>query len=513
MSARLRKSVHIICFVITMFVIVPLSLAKDIEKGTVEVSGGSDLSFSSFEFERRDIPTKADGDTKTLSARISYYIAPNFALGLGWEYSSSTLEGDFSRFADKTNIDILTPSISYNINLDEKLSLKLLGSIAIVKVENSSEDTWGGGRQGGYVKTDGVGKLGSIGLSYFLRDNVSLDALISYLAVTLEQDGINVDVTGVSTGVGMSVYFNSVFAADDTPKDITTEENATPVGFEIAFGTEMMFGDTTYSIGYPVTVVGDGTYEGYFPFSELEWPLDIWLARIDAGINIGPSWRVNGTVKKNISDPDDSMIDKDWLTDSNPAQLDVFSTSSISDFDALIFDFDIEWVFLQLQSFNLYAGLGYQYQKFEYDGQLIHQYSPSGRPGWEFSGDGNVGITYEMTYKMPYLLIGGDYQIKPNFTVAGSFGFSPVVDAQDEDHHLLRDKISKGDMDGNAYMIDVSGTYDFLSSWFVKAGFHYTKIDVDGDQDQSGFDIPLTVVYVESESAQTSGYLTIGCKF
>lgn len=68
-------------------------------------------------------------------------------------------------------------------------------------------------------------------------------------------------------------------------------------------------------------------------------------------------------------------------------------------------------------------------------------------------------------------------------------------------------------MDGNAYMIDVSGTYDFLSSWFVEAGFHYTKIDVNGDQDQSDSGIPLAVVYVESESAQTSGYLTIGYKF
>jgi len=304
-----------------------------------------------------------------------------------------------------------------------------------------------------------------------------------------------------------------VFTAYATPKDVTTKENAKPVSVEIALGTEMMSGNTTYSIGYPITVVGGGTYEGYFPFSELEWPLDIRLARIDAGINIGSSWRVNGTLKKNISDPGDPMIDKDWITDSNPSQLDVYSTSNISDFDALIFDFDVEWVFLQRQSFNLYAGLGYQYQKFEYDSQLIHQYSPSGRWGYEFDGDGSVSITYEMTYKMPYLLIGGDYQITPNFTMAGSFGYSPLVDAQDEDHHLLRDKVSTGDMDGNAYMIDVSGTYDFLSSWFVKAGFHYTKIDVDGDQNQSFSGIPTYIVHIESESTQTSGYLTIGYKF
>ena len=207
------------------------------------------------------------------------------------------------------------------------------------------------------------------------------------------------------------------------------------------------------------------------------------------------------------------MIDRDWITNSNPGQLDVYSDSNISDFEALIFDFDIEWMFVQSDSSNLYAGLGYQYQNFEYNGQLIHQYSPSGQPGFEYYGDGRVGITYEMTYKIPYLLIGGDYQITPDFTVAGSFAFSPLVDAQDEDHHLLRNKVSTGDMDGNAYIINVSGTYDFLSSWFVEGGFHYTKIDVDGEQNQSFSGVPAYIVYTESESMQTSGYLTIGYRF
>jgi len=316
--------------------------------------------------------------------------------------------------------------------------------------------------------------------------------------------------------LGLTLGFlcsSPVFATEGTPKDATAGQNVKAVGFEIAIGTESMSGDTTYSIGYPVTEIGGGTQEGYFPFSELEWPLDIRLARVDAGVNIGSSWRINGTLKKNINDPGDAMIDKDWITDSNPGQLDVYSNSNISDFDALIFDLNVEWTFLQRQSFNLYAGLGYQYQKFEYDAQLIHQYSPSGYPRFEGYGDGSVSITYEMTYKMRYLLIGGNYQITPNFTVASSFAFSPFVDAQDEDHHLLRDKVSKGDMDGNAYMFDISGTYDFLSSWFVEAGFHYTKIDVDGDQNQLISGIPLAVVYEESESTQTSGYLTIGYRF
>ena len=312
-------------------------------------------------------------------------------------------------------------------------------------------------------------------------------------------------------GLAIGLLSSSPVFATDQVQSTAAENCAKPICFDIAIGTELMSGDTTYSIGGPVNYADGSSEQGYFPWSELEWPLDIWLARVDAGLYIGSSWRVNGVLKANISDPDDPMIDKDWLA---PGRLDVYSDSNISDFDALIWDVDVEWAFLQRQSWNLYAGLGYQYQKFEYEGQLIHQYSPSGLySGFDMYGDGSVAIKYEMTYTMPYFLIGTDFQITPNFTVMGSFAYSPWVEAEDEDHHLFRDRVAKGDMDGDAYMIEVSGTYNFVSSWFLEAGFHYTKIDVDGKQDVTIYGIPLGTQHEESESTQTSGYLNIGYRF
>jgi outer membrane protease len=287
--------------------------------------------------------------------------------------------------------------------------------------------------------------------------------------------------------------------------------------FNIAIGTEIMSGNTTYQIGYPWTHPNGTQSAGYFPFSKLEWPLDIWLARIDAVLNIGDSWRINGVLKKNLSDPGDKMKDSDWITPSNPGRLDVYSELNISKFDAWIFDIDVEWIFLKRQSWSLYAGLGCQYQKFEYDAKLIHQYSPSGLPGYEAYGDGRVAITYEITYTMPYLKIGTDFKIKDKFTLDGSFAWSPIVKAKDEDHHLLREnggKICTGDMDGNAYMINLSAKYNFTPSWFLKVGFHYTKIDVDGEQYQIyGNGDPIGTVTQKSESTQTSGYLTVGYTF
>lgn len=287
--------------------------------------------------------------------------------------------------------------------------------------------------------------------------------------------------------------------------------------FNIAVGTEIMSGNTTYQIGYPFTVPDGTTYNGYFPFSKLEWPLDIWLVRLDAGLNMGDRWRINGVLKKNLSTPSDNMQDSDWLTDSNPSQLDIYSESDISKFDAWIFDIDLEWDFLKRQSWSLYAGLGWQYQHFDYESKLIHQYSPSGMPDVEYYGDGRLSITYDITYSMPYLKIGSDFKINNRFSLAGSFVWSPLVNANDEDNHLLREnggKICTGDMDGKAYMIDVSAKYNFTPSWFLKGGFHFIKIDVDGEQYQVyGDGTALGTVNEESESTQTSFYLTVGYTF
>ena len=57
----------------------------------------------------------------------------------------------------------------------------------------------------------------------------------------------------------------------------------------IAIGAERMTGSTAYQIGYPFTPSGGSQQNGYFPFSKLEWPLDTWLARLDASVNIGES--------------------------------------------------------------------------------------------------------------------------------------------------------------------------------------------------------------------------------
>lgn len=284
----------------------------------------------------------------------------------------------------------------------------------------------------------------------------------------------------------------------------------------LSVGTEMMSGDTTYQIGYPVTFDGE-TSGGYFPFSELEWPLDVVLGRIDGLAVFHDKWRLSGYFKMDLSDPDDEMKDSDWLTDLDPSRLDVYSESSIEDFSAFVINIDLSYIFVNKNGFVLYGGAGYQYQDFSFDGALITQYSPSGLPGFYFEGDGRVGITYDIEYSIPYLLLGTGFGVGDKFSFDASFAFSPFASAEDEDHHLMREfggKISKSDMDGTALIFNASGKYNFTPRWFMLLGFQHTDIDVDGTMDQSYVETGYFLSNrVESESKQTSVYLSLGANF
>lgn len=315
--------------------------------------------------------------------------------------------------------------------------------------------------------------------------------------------------------LGVALVPGSIAAATGTTAELSTH-SAAPA-FSLSAGTELMAGETLYRIGYPAVDTRGVRYDGYFPFSELEWPLDVWLVRVDGTAVFSDRWRGTVSIKKNISTPDDEMIDSDWLTPANPAQLDVYSEFSISSFDALIVDADIEWLFLRSQAVSLFVGAGIVYQNFDYESKLIYQYSPSGLEGFDFTGDGRVGITYEMTYSMPYLAIGADLQLLPELEIATRFAFSPIVQAEDTDHHLLREfggKTSTGDMEGTAWMFDLSGRYYITPVLSVAAGFQYLQIEVDGDQFQEyGFGIPIGTFSQEAESTQVSAYLSVGYRF
>jgi hypothetical protein len=290
---------------------------------------------------------------------------------------------------------------------------------------------------------------------------------------------------------------------------------------ELMFGVESWSGDNTYQIGYPVRWF-DGVVEtGYFPFSELEFPLDFYMATARGNAEFQDTWMFSASVKKDISSPDDQMIDQDWLTASNPSQLDVYSNSNLTEFEGYEFDINAKYKFLHGEGWSLNGGLGYIYQNWQYTANLVEQYSPSGLPGYYYLGDGSPGIRYKLEYSIPYMQIGGMVNLGTQFSIESNVSYSPLVDADNVDQHLLREKVNTGSLEGSSWMFNVKGKYDFGEHWFMTASYDFKQMETDGTMAAEFSDtylyiygvIPNHTVYEEIDSTQHALALNMGYTF
>lgn len=280
---------------------------------------------------------------------------------------------------------------------------------------------------------------------------------------------------------------------------------------DLSFGIEEMTGDLTSSIGGEINYANGKNETTFFPISELEWPMDISLARFDASLTLNPVWCINGTLKTALTDPDESMIDRDWVYGGRAA--DIYSESSISEFDAFIFDIDFEWTYLEQGPWRLYAGIGYLHQEFEYEGSLIMQYYPTGISNYVYVGNGTTAVTYDNSFSMAYFLLGANMQLTPQLDLSGKFSVAPLASSEDELHHLYYDKVSTGDLEGTAYLFELNGNFQITPWWFVGAGIQLTNISVDGNQNQVLAGEALGQIEQEVETSQSSAYITTGYSF
>ncbi len=256
---------------------------------------------------------------------------------------------------------------------------------------------------------------------------------------------------------------------------------------DLTLGIGRLSGHTTYQIGGTVDTPS-GSYKYHFPISELEFPLDVYILSVGGSIEFAEKWKVSVGLKKNITSDAGKMKDSDWGVPFEdppgsgswwwygPDSLDVYSESD-ADLDALIIDINFRGRFrFGKSNWSLIAGLGYIHQDFDYECRLIKQWSPSGLSGYDYTGTGAVALTYEVTYSIPYMEIGTQFKIKDKLSVEARLGYSPFVNVEDEDHHLLRSKVNKGDCDGHAILFSLEGRYDFPSPSFLLTGSQPTNL-------------------------------------
>jgi len=298
--------------------------------------------------------------------------------------------------------------------------------------------------------------------------------------------------------------------------------------FDLWVGGGRLEGDTTYTIGGHVSDNLGNVGDLWWPLSELKWPLDVWMLSAGARVDFS-RFSVSGEVFKSVTNDAGDMEDSDWgvyfLGTGNPFfqtdTKDVFSTSE-ADLDALIFDVRARYWALKRGPFSLAVGAGWRYEDFDFEAGNVNQYSPSAptyglsSDPFAFSDPGLV-ITYDVTYTIPYIEIAADITAGEKVTLEAFVGYSPIVNAEDKDDHLLRSLLSEGDCDGTAIMVGIDARYDITKHWFGLLGFDYISIDTDGTQTQSSYAGELTglVSKIDQEitSSQTYFYIEAGYSF
>ena len=303
------------------------------------------------------------------------------------------------------------------------------------------------------------------------------------------------NTVGAGDGTGKKgTYRESGSSATIMSKEGITFEEEIAIGprLHLTLGNEKWGGDTTYQIGGTVSTPS-ATYEYHFPISELEFPLDVYMLSLSGSLEITKKLFLSVGAKQDITDDAGKMKDSDWGVPFEdppgsdlwwwygPDSLDIYSESD-AELDALIIDINLQYKFLKKSGWSFSAGLGYLYQNFDYECSLIRQWSPSGLSGYDYTGTGELGLTYEVKYSIPYMEIGAQFKIK-DFSVETTLGYSTFVTAKDEDHHILRSKVNKGDCDGDAIFYSLKGQYEIINNWFLKLGFEYMKIETEGKSD------------------------------
>ena len=176
------------CFSVILF---SNALAKDIEKGAIEIGGGLDISMSSTDTEAN---STVSTDTQTIDITSLYFLQNNIGLGINWLYENSETKSGGTTSEIKTNI--IGPIVKGNFSLNENVSAYLEGGVGVVFLESGSVDA------------DGFAWAVETGVSYFITKTVALNAGVHYQSSKVETDNTNIDIDidGMSFGIGISVF-------------------------------------------------------------------------------------------------------------------------------------------------------------------------------------------------------------------------------------------------------------------------------------------------------------------
>jgi len=298
----------------------------------------------------------------------------------------------------------------------------------------------------------------------------------------------------------------------------------------ISVGGGYLTGDTEYQIGGR-TVMADGSVlDVHFPLSELSFPLDSYVVKGQIDIDFAQRWGLMFNAETNITEDSGKMEDSDWgiWEGSEVTALDIYSESD-TEIDMLGLEGKLSYRFYQGNyaenslssdgenpaiSFSYTVGLGYKYQKFDFDLYDVNQWYPSA-PNLAHDYVAGRVLSYEAEYHIPYIELGMNMSVVKTFEFDLTVAYAPYVDFKDKDQHLLRNMESVADhhWDGDAFMGSLNMLYNFSRRWSLKAEFEVLKISSEGRSKTYVDGVWDHTIDQEVESLQYRSYLMLGYAF
>ena len=178
--------------------------AREIEQGTVKLSGATNASFFNTTVDV-DGDEVTDSDTFSLEVDAIYFFTKN--IGVGGTVAFENEQTDFSAAAgggsEESTFTVIGPTVAVDVPLMESLNFIADATIGFFQIE--SEDDFGKN-----LDADGLAWQLEAGVAMFPAKQVSLDLTAFYQVLDGEDSVNDVDVEEASMGLnlGVSVYFD-----------------------------------------------------------------------------------------------------------------------------------------------------------------------------------------------------------------------------------------------------------------------------------------------------------------
>lgn len=285
--------------------------------------------------------------------------------------------------------------------------------------------------------------------------------------------------------------------------------NAASWHVEIRAGAGTWSGAATYSIGGQAWTPEEGFVEFPDRISELTFPLDVSYGMVGGRLESG-RLEFRGTMIVGLSDPSGPVKDSDWDT-LGEGTLDIYSESD-AELSAFVLDGSGRYWLRQIPAgtrtgWGLGFGPGMYVAGMDWKVSNLDQWYPS-RPGRGHDYESGRVAEYQVAIAMPYVEVG----------VMGRMGrWSGRLDAgigpvgvEDEDDHLLRQKLSKGSMAGLGVKGAAEVRCDLTGSVFIAASLAFVSIEASGTQEQEGYGGDLAGYYGEIDEDFSLSSVTAG---